>query len=527
MRISSSLAGGRISHYIESWRAEEPSHRCALALLFLLGVALRLAFLFQPIVQDEATTYVYFASQPLSTGLSHYTLPNNHLFHTLLVHLSTRMFGNNPSVIRLPALLAGILIMPLAYLVARRIFNKHAAVISLALTATSAYMVYYSVYARGYTIQTLIFLVLILTALNIMRADRLRPWVAFVALSALGFYTVPTMIYFFGALSLWMLLSVWYGDSVIKKSTFVGKLALSCLATALITALLYLPVFIASGFKALALNGHAIPLGWSRFVHKFLAMPGGLWKYWHWGFPLPVAIMVCGGFLASIVLYRRIARTRVNLALVVFAWFGVLIVAQRVMPFERTWLPFLPLYYGCSAAGLYYAWSYVRDAIRKKRAGRSRTGPSLTGAFLYVLVLWLGVSVLVFQSAFQPRSLAVISFKDAEKVATCLEGTLQRGDLVYLEPYPRKPLEYYFQKHGIPMEYLFGFCGKRPRFDSVKRAFVIDVKQGEFPVDNTLKWSDLGAARARLLRPYAEFDGSTVFVIDNTDRNLEANHSKR
>ena len=57
---------------------------------------------------DEAFTFLRFASQPLLEGLTTYAEPNNHLFHTLLVHISTSLFGDQPWAIRLPALLAGV-----------------------------------------------------------------------------------------------------------------------------------------------------------------------------------------------------------------------------------------------------------------------------------------------------------------------------------------------------------------------------------------------------------------------------------
>jgi hypothetical protein len=65
-------------------------------------------FIMQPFKHDEAYTVTVFANQPLWGALSDYHLPNNHLFHTLLVHLTYSLFGYSQWAVRLPALLAGI-----------------------------------------------------------------------------------------------------------------------------------------------------------------------------------------------------------------------------------------------------------------------------------------------------------------------------------------------------------------------------------------------------------------------------------
>jgi len=61
----------------------------ALLIIAAIGAVLRLALLDQPMRYDEAYTFIVYASQPLGQALVTYSAPNNHLFHTLLVHLTT------------------------------------------------------------------------------------------------------------------------------------------------------------------------------------------------------------------------------------------------------------------------------------------------------------------------------------------------------------------------------------------------------------------------------------------------------
>ena len=85
------------------WIEAAPIERVVAVLLGVIGMGIRFAHLRQPMRHDEAYTYLHYARAPLSVALSDYTYPNNHLFHTLLVWISTRVFGNSEVAIRLPA----------------------------------------------------------------------------------------------------------------------------------------------------------------------------------------------------------------------------------------------------------------------------------------------------------------------------------------------------------------------------------------------------------------------------------------
>src|SRR5450759_3939875 len=110
-------------------------HTLALVLIFLCGLGLRIYFLFQPLTLDEAGTYIQFASHPLSLGLSYYPVPGNHLLNTFFIHFSTRLFGSAEWAIRLPALIFGMLILPVTYVVIRRLLGKYPALFAFTFVA--------------------------------------------------------------------------------------------------------------------------------------------------------------------------------------------------------------------------------------------------------------------------------------------------------------------------------------------------------------------------------------------------------
>jgi hypothetical protein len=97
----------RIRHaWSTYWQNEPRINKLALGSVLLLSCALRLLYLNQPMRPDEAAT-VYYAKNPdIFFTLSNYSLPNNHLLHTLLVYLSINLFGTTAEwVARLPAFL--------------------------------------------------------------------------------------------------------------------------------------------------------------------------------------------------------------------------------------------------------------------------------------------------------------------------------------------------------------------------------------------------------------------------------------
>ncbi len=79
------------------WTSSTRSERGVWIAVLLAAVAIRIHHIGQTMRNDEAYTFLAYASSPLSSALSDYEYPNNHLFHTLLVWVSTRIFGGSPS----------------------------------------------------------------------------------------------------------------------------------------------------------------------------------------------------------------------------------------------------------------------------------------------------------------------------------------------------------------------------------------------------------------------------------------------
>src|SRR5512139_2592793 len=124
------------------------------------GFFLRLLVINRSIDYDKAYTFLNFASKSFKYILADYSAPNNHILHTILVGIASRLFGGEPWAVRLPAFLAGTLIVPVMYLTARRFFSRPQALGAAALLAVTPVLIDYSVNGRGYTMLFLFALLL-------------------------------------------------------------------------------------------------------------------------------------------------------------------------------------------------------------------------------------------------------------------------------------------------------------------------------------------------------------------------------
>lgn len=421
------------------WRSEPGDHRAALIVIVLTGVALRLLNLWQPMRYDESVTYLEFIRHPLSQALSRYDQPNNHVFHTLLAKGSAAAFGNAPWALRLPAFLAGVALIPLAYAVARALHNARAALIAAALVASSGVLALYSTNARGYSIVVLAFLVLVLIAARLIHAPSARLWAAFAITSAIGVWTVPVMLYPLGAAALWLALSLAVDGRKRELAWLAGALA----AGVALTLIVFGPVFSRAGITAIARTNLAAPTEWTQFLGD-LAMAG--WdtlRSWGLGLPPVVYAAVLAAAATALARHKQLTSFRVGLPLAAFVWSAWLLVATHRAPSPRIWLWCFPVLAALAGAGL------VSVLEQSKRAVRVAAQVPFVAALIAV---GGAASVAASGAVLQTRDTG--TFVDAEATAMQLAPILRPGDRVIAAIPTSGPLAYYFHRLGIDPAYL-------------------------------------------------------------------------
>lgn len=408
-------------------RPRERWHLLALAAIVLLGLAVRLEFLGLAMRYDESVTFLTFASQHLSVALASYPFPNNHFLNTLLIHFAWRAFGNHPEVIRLPALVAGVALVPAMYVAGRMLYDQTVGLVAAALTVPSGVLIEYSVNARGYTLVSLATVVLIPLGLYALTRRSGAAWVLWATVAALGLWSVPTMVYGLAIVAFWILLVALLDVPRAGRLLAVVSLENALLVTAGIAWVLYQPAWGQYGFNY---NEATVPPGFVEHVWNAFGLGYG-----------PLRWLFAAAALAAVALHRQVARTRAPLWLAIAVVVPVSItVSHRVPPFVRTWLFLLPLLLLLAAAGL---TGLTRLALRTWPRGRIR----VVGVALPVLLA--GALVL----AFRDSDLYTVDdppTKGADQAVTYLVAHWHQGqDGLAIGRFAAPAFQYYFLRHGI------------------------------------------------------------------------------
>ncbi|MCS7011246.1 MAG: glycosyltransferase family 39 protein, partial [Anaerolineales bacterium] len=351
---------------LDSLRSLRPtkSDLFVMALLLLLvaaGIAYRFEYLYSSLHHDEAYTYIAFAKS-LQTAATDYHLPNNHVFHSILVYLSTQLFGNAPWAVRLPAFLAGVLLIPAVYALGKCHYDRWGALGAALLVAISPVTVNYSTNARGYTLVALFGLLLLLLAYTVRQGKNRFVWALIVLVSALGMYTVPVFLFPFGIAFLWMLWEEWRAPApgYASHCDFLTCWLVSGLAAAALTLTLYLPILIYTGPEKFFANSFVAPIPWPDYPETLAHRLTETWAEWTFRVPPLVIILLAAGLTLSLLLHRKISSTRVPLQAAAVIWVTVLLLFQRPNAWSKVWFGLLPLVLLWAAAGLWGALSRLR-----------------------------------------------------------------------------------------------------------------------------------------------------------------------
>ena len=477
---------------LHRWVGDEPPvYLAALGVVLVAAVAVRIAFLDVPLRYDEATTYNNFVSKPLYVGLAHYPYPNNHLLHTFLAKLSVTAFGTAPWAIRLPALLAGIALVPATFALARVLYGRAAALLAAALVASSSTLVEYSTNARGYTLVALATVVAFIAATHVLEDDSIGAWAVIVVAGALGLYAVPVMLYPLGGVLLWLALS-----RLVARATlwpFLGRLGICSVAIAALTLLLYAPVFAASGVRSVTSNDYVAPRSWGIF---FDSLPGHVretFETWVRDLPLVFSVALAIGLVASLLLTPFLSRFPVPPLLAVVAWTVPVLVLQRVVPFTRVWLFLVPL--ALAAVAGFYGWLLGR-------VPGSRVLAPAAAALIALGATWAVVDADSVRESRETGGLL-----DAPAVASFLASHVEPGDRIFAYG-SETMLQYYLGRDGIDARPLL--YASEPN----RRTFlVVNVLGGQTVAQHLRELRRAGGevGKPRLLRRYPS---ALVFLVE-------------
>jgi 4-amino-4-deoxy-L-arabinose transferase-like glycosyltransferase len=418
-----------------------------LGLITVMGLVLRVSDINKYIAYDEAYTFIHFASQPFKHMLADYSAPNNHIFHTILVGIVYRLFGGQPWVLRLPAFIAGTLLLPVMYITARRFFSPTQALGAAGLIAVTPTFINYSVNGRGYTMLILFTLLLTNFAAILVNQQTKHALIAFTLTAILGFYTIPVFLYPMGGVSLWVMTTYLFAEE--SRPVKFRKLAMFlavCLLSGLVTILLYSPViFLGTGLSSITSNDFVKSLDWQTFLLNLDPRLVKTWNKWMLGIGSTIEYLFLVGFFVSLFFYRKVSNQKLPLQVFLVLAVVILLVLQRVTPLPRIWLYLQAFYLMFAAAGLIWLADYPL---------RKLTAPPLAERILSlsILLIFVGVFTNTLIAREQNPVLQDRDLLPEAYAADYLAENLRPEDTIVATGPVDIQTAYYLSLRGIPFE---------------------------------------------------------------------------
>lgn len=475
-----------------------------LAGITLFSLLIRLIQINRTVGYDEAYTFIHFASRSLQIIITDYSAPNNHVFHSLLVSLAYHILGNHIWVLRLPALLAGVLTIPAVYMAGKAIYSRSAGLLAAAFVALSPMLVDYSGNARGYTLICLFACLILWLAGQLRHNPSFTSWMLLAIFSILGFYTVPVMIYPVCGVYLWLLLSWLFRDIPTEtRGRFLAGFILTSLMTILTTLALYSPILIfGSGLSSIISNEFVQSQSYSDFLQSLLARMPRVWAEWTFMVPGWVVFFITVGFILLLVLEQRRFKHKIPVWLPMTLAISILLFAQRVAPWPRVWLFLLAFYLLWSAAG----WLAFANIVFTRLRWKFRQ-PLLIGATLLLVIL--GFAAYKTDPIFNSPADSL-----TRNAATFVASIITDEDtLVAVSPVSIQ-VGYYLTMEGIPFNRFYNKARREP----IQHAIVILAERSKFPtlervVEFQLLQDTLDVQKAELLYGYKRMRVYSVPVL--------------
>ncbi|MCB9163755.1 MAG: glycosyltransferase family 39 protein [Flavobacteriales bacterium] len=471
-------------------RKSTPEHKAAVLFLITVGVVLRVLLLHVPVAYLEATTYIDFATLPITKLVSDYSFPTNHVLNTLLVKASTALFGVGLWQVRLPGLIANVLCMPLFYLFVRAMFNRYIAVISLAIVAASGPLLTTSVAGIGYNLCWFFFVSSLLLGRHFIKSNNVKSALLIALASAFGLWVMPSYAYAALAIYVWLLVALImaYKHSLRER---VLRLVFSLIMFIVMALILYSPILQEQGFDQLT-NHHTHPrLDWRIFDLKHTDMAFALWS---------LAVDSTSGWTTGLGLIGLLyaAFTSSKLRALLFAIFvsGVALglLMRRMEPVD-TWGYTFFVFHLSSGITVFYLLKFLQEKVFPNWGKRART--AVASLLLLVVFGWPGYEHAVEMNYGMPQ---------AHLAAELVKDRLKPGDKLYVQHPWDAPIQFTTLSMNVDQAYLNG--SPTPG----GRVMVAVGLRPEQSVDGVLRANGQDAAQWPGLHEVEDWKGLKIFA---------------
>ena len=445
-----------------SWRVQSRLDKTCLVGLTILAILPRVSVMNTLFLHDESYTYIAFASGTLWHTVSDYHLPNNHVFFSVILNLTARIFGDQQWALRIPTVVMGVLMVPVMYFVARKLYNRETAILSSALIAFFPEFIQRSTSARGYILLALIGLMLLGLAAYVRTKKNLFAWLMLTVLSAVGFFTIPIMIYPFGGIFLWLFLSgvlMDMGPDYKNRWDFFKLWFLSGIGASILTVILYSPILL-SDAESLLNNKFVAPLSSSTFLSIIKGRLINTWNLWMDAIPNWLVYLLVVGLVIGLLFHRKYANHKIPTQVAFVAWVALVILILKRDTEPRMWsimLAFLLLWCAVGIAVL-LQWLTSGASVSLRQSVLAAT---MMGALLVQ-------NVLVIPAI--PGNWSKVT--QVERIAAYFSDRLTESDRVVISAAEEPILEYQFDVNGLSSEYFL-------RDKAYQHAYIVVLSSSE------------------------------------------------
>lgn len=487
---------------LREWTSCLRERKYSLSALILIGVALRLLYLNQPMRYDEAHSFLEYSSQPWFVTISKYSDPNNHVGHNLLVNLTTRIWGDSEAAIRLPAFLAGVLLIPVTYGFTRQFSSGTASgLFASAVIATSSPLIEYSTNARGYTLICLMTIVSWSFAIKICESGNRAAHIGLILSAAFGLWVVPVMLYPLAMIFLWGTLTPDSSlDQSLPRPRKFWRFVCCGIGTIALTFFLYLPIILVEGPGSLIANPYVESLSFAQFVQRLITTSPQIVAFLGRDIALPILIVASLAACWGVISRGRSTTTRASqlIALVSLSAPIALITIQRVVPPERVWLFLIPL--GATILEIGYHHLFENHLSPRGRI----VGWSVAS----VLLCLIPTAQMIRHDSVRESSQTGI-VPEAWEIVQFLETHLPEETPVIAASPVSAPVKYYARQSQLDMRHF-----ERPEDQRLneKTAVLILSKTTTQPIEPILKSLNLdNTYAAEQFQPWKQFPTSTIY----------------
>ncbi|MBK5720701.1 glycosyltransferase family 39 protein [Dysgonomonas sp. Marseille-P4677] len=215
--------------------------------ILVLPLGISCYYLFtQPVLYDEASAYFGCIKPVFYKCLICYPIPNNHILYSFLASIINILPGDILLKMRITSYLAFVLSILISFQFAKKVFSEKLSILVTGIFSVLFLTLFYSFIGRGYSLLVLFTILSLYSAFCIIKENnRTKHWAFFVISSVLGFYTIPSFLYPFISINLYILL---YNYKNILKQIIYN------LIIVFLTLILYIPIFIVSGMEMVTSN---------------------------------------------------------------------------------------------------------------------------------------------------------------------------------------------------------------------------------------------------------------------------------